>query len=90
MKKPRITRFWPWVAASLFWFGAIMQIRAIVVTGTAAGVSIVMWASSSLTLYGYAVFYTLHLDDQAKRHGVLVSVIGATLYALVALVAKAY
>ena len=86
----RYSHLWPWVAAPLFWVGALVQIRLILVSGTAGSVSALQWFLSTFILYGFALFYSIHLDKRARLNGIITSCVSGTLYAVITTLAILY
>lgn len=76
-------QWWPWIAAPIFWSGALLQAIEIIRDG-GGSVSVANWYMVSGNLLGFAVFYTLHMERGiARSNGQLVSLISAAVYATV-------
>lgn len=76
------TAKWPIVASVFFWIGAIMQIIKIITEGS-TGQSAFAWLLYSGLLFGYALFYRVHLDEVARKYGIAASLIGSALYFII-------
>ncbi len=92
----RFLKWWPWIAAPIFWLGAVSQAFEILAAQSAGQVSSFFWITASALLYGYALFYTYFMDSYdaeartARLSAICVSIISGSLYAVVAALTIVY
>jgi len=75
---------YPLIAGMLFWIGAVVQIREILILKSAYAVSGFQWALYALILFGYCGFYWVYLKPgRARFMGILASAVSGTLYVII-------
>lgn len=81
---------WPFIAGAFFWFGALDQVRTILVRQSAEDVSFLAWAGSCAGLLGYVAFYRRLPPCRERTFAIVASWISASLYASISILVVIY